>query len=247
MIWQYSHVFDKPQYWLDPAAFDERLKSKELHRMAQDLGVPKTEVAKHEAAVRFDREFVRLGLREVAADTNERSLIFSLLPKNCGLGHTLFANAAKYYAPEADGSVLVRPVSALRLLFAMAWFNSLPTDWLARFMIQIHVSKTHLYRLPTPQPSDDEIRTNPDYAQLAKNALLLSLSASWDDFAELAPLFDIQAADVPFTAKARDQLRAENDKTVARLYGISNAEFTHLLRSFKGMANKRPEYLALLQ
>jgi len=47
-------------------------------------------------------------------------------------------------------------------------------------------------------------------------------------------------------AKARDQLRAENDKTVARLYGISDTEFVHLLRSFKGMATKRPEYLALL-
>ncbi|MBK9443658.1 MAG: hypothetical protein IPN53_21155 [Comamonadaceae bacterium] len=113
-------------------------------------------------------------------------------------------------------------------------------------MIQIHVSKTHLYRLPLPQPSDNEIRANPDYTQLAKNALLLSLSASWHDFAELAPLFDVQPADVPFTAKARDQLRAENDKTVARLYGITTAEFTHLLCSFKGMATKRPEYLALL-
>ena len=30
------------------------------------------------------------------------------------------------------------------------------------------------------------------------------------------------------------------------LYGITTAEFTHLLRSFKGMATKRPEYLALL-
>jgi len=34
---------------------------------------------------------------------------------------------------------------------------------------------------------------------------------------------------------------------VARLYGIIRAERTHLLRSFKGMATKRPEYLALLQ
>jgi hypothetical protein len=34
---------------------------------------------------------------------------------------------------------------------------------------------------------------------------------------------------------------------VARLYGITDAEFTHLLRSFKGMATKRPEYVALLQ
>lgn len=247
MIWQYSHVFEKPQYWLDPAAFDQRLHSKELHRMAQDLRVPRSEVEKHAAGVRYDREFVRLGLREVAADTNERSLIFSLLPKDCGLGHTLFSNAAKYYAAHADGGVQVTPVSALRLLFAMAWFNSVPTDWLARFMIQIHVSKTHLYRLPVPQPSDADIRSNADYALLAKNALLLSLAASWDDFAELAPLFQVQRQDVPLTAKAKDLLRAENDKTVARLYGITAPEFAHLLRSFKGLATKRPEYLALLE
>ena len=53
--------------------------------------------------------------------------------------------------------------------------------------------------------------------------------------------------DVPATAKARDLLRAENDKAVARLYGITDAELAHLLRSFQGLATKRPEYLALLQ
>ena len=246
MIWQYSHVFDQPQYWLDRTAFDERLKSKELHRMAQDLGVPKSEVVKHEAAVCFDREFVRLGFRDIASDTNERTLIFGLLPKDVGGGNTIHLNIPKTYVRDELGGVATQATSALRLLFALAWFNSLPVDWLARFMIQIHANKTYLFRLPVPQPSDDEIRANPDYTQLAKNALRLSLSASWSDFAELAPLFGIQPADVPFTAKAKDLLRAENDKTVARLYGISAAEFTHLLRSFKGMASKRPEYMALL-
>lgn len=134
----------------------------------------------------------------------------------------------------------------LRLLLALAWFNSLPVDWIARFMIQIHANKTYLFRLPVPQPSDTEILTNTDYTTLAKNALLLSLAASWDDFAELAPLFNVQKHDVPATAKAMDTLRAENDKIVARLYGIDNREFAHLLKSFKGMATKRPEYLALL-
>lgn len=42
-------------------------------------------------------------------------------------------------------------------------------------------------------------------------------------------------------------LRAQNDQLVAKLYGISGAEFAHLLRSFKVMANKRPAYMALLQ
>lgn len=82
MIWQYSHQHDKPQYWLDAAAFDQRLNSKELHRMAQDLGVPKAEVAKHASAVRYDREFVRLSFRKIARDTDERTLIFALFTKH---------------------------------------------------------------------------------------------------------------------------------------------------------------------
>ena len=80
----------------------------------------------------------------------------------------------------------------------------------------------------------------------ARESGLLTLAASWDDFGELAPLFDVTRQDVPVTAKAQDQLRAQNDKTVARLYGITDAEFAHLLRSFKGLAHKRPEYIALL-
>ena len=246
MIWQYSHQHDAPQYWLDTAKFDERLASKELHRMAQDLGVPKSKVAQHADAVRYDRDFVRLAFRAVASDTNERTLIFALFPKNCGSGNSMFPNTPKTYVRSADGGVTTQEVSPLRLLFALAWFNSVPTDWLARFMIQINVNKTYLYRLPMPQPTDDEIRANPDFKQLAKNALLLSLAASWDDFAELAPLLEVTRQDLPQTAKAQDQLRAQNDRIVARLYGITGAELAHLLRSFKVMASKRPEYLTLL-
>lgn len=215
--------------------------------MAQDLGVPRAEVEKHASSVRYDREFVRLAFRAIARDTDERTLIFSLLPRQVGLGHSIFANASKFYRLGSLGNVTTDAVSALRLLFAAGCFNSVLIDWLARQMIQINVSQTYLYRLPMPQPTDEEIRSNPDYSQIARNALLLTLAASWDDFSELAPLFDVQPKDVPHTAKAQDLLRAENDKIVARLYGITPDELAHLLRSFKGMATKRPEYLALLQ
>jgi hypothetical protein len=245
-IWQYSNTYSEPEYWLDKTEFDARIKSKELYRMAQDLGVNKEEVSKHEAAIRYDREFVRLGVREIASDTNERTLIFALCPKDVGVGHKVNISIPKTYCLDEAGQVQAQIVSPLRLLFALACFNSLTMDWVARFMIQISVSKTYLYRLPMPQPTDEEIRSNPVYAQLAKHALLLSLAADWDSFAELAPLFDVQQKDLPKTDKARDKLRAENDKLVATLYGITPAEFAHLLKSFKVLANKRPEYLSLL-
>ncbi len=134
MIWQYSHVFEQPQYWLDGAAFDERMHKKELHRMAQDMALPKAALAAHGGAVRYDREFTRLAFREIARDTDERTLTFGLLPRNCGLGHTLFANAAKTYCRGPEGGVVIEEVSPLRLLFAMAWFNS------------VHAELAHLLR-----------------------------------------------------------------------------------------------------
>ncbi|WP_343292855.1 DNA methyltransferase [Vandammella animalimorsus] len=249
MIWQFSHRLDGAQYWLDTADFDERLRSKELHRMAQDLGIKKAEAEKHASAIRFDREYVRLAFRDIARDTDERTLIFALLPTACGVGNTINISVPKRYASQG-GSVVVQPVSALRLLFALAWFNSLVVDWLARFMIQIHANKTYLYRLPMPQPADEDILASADYRTLARNALLLTLRADWDDFAhDLAGAMralDVTAAGVPATAKAADQLRADNDRIVARLYGLGDAELAHMLGSFAVMAKKRPEYLALL-
>lgn len=265
MIWQYSHQFAPPQYWLQPAAFDQRLHSKELYRMAQDLGRTKSELLKNAdgtpnpqpaQAVRFDREFVRLAFRAIARDTDERTLIFALLPKNCGYGHSMFASAAKHYTRTARPGddekmdIGIESVSPLRLLFALAWLNSLPADWLARFMVQINVSQTYLYRLPMPQPSDADILQNPDYAALAKNALLLTLAAGWNDFAAdlAAPMqaLGVGKKHVPTTPKAQDKLRADIDHRVARLYGLQPADLAHMVGSFKVMASKRPEYLTLL-
>jgi hypothetical protein len=246
MIWQFSNTFEQPQYWLDPKKFDKAFESKELHRMAQDLAVSKAEAGKFKSAVRYDREFIRLGFRDIASDTNERTLIFSLIPKGCGVGNTLHINVPKKYVRSADGHIAISEMSPIRLLFAMAWFNSLPVDWLARFMIQIHANKTYLFRLPTPQPEDEEILSNESYATLAKNALLLSLKASWDDFCDLAAVFNVSANDVPTSSKAEDILRAQNDKLVAKLLGLDNNEFAYLARSFTGLASKRPEYMTLL-
>ena len=135
-------------------------------------------------------------------------------------------------------------------LFPAAWLtNTLLDDAFVASKLRELGQKAvpYLYRLPVSQPSDAEIKANPDYTTLTKNALLLTLAANWDDFADLALLFSLHQQDVPTTPKAMDLLRAENDKIVARLYGIDDAELTHLLKSFKGMATKRPEYLALLQ
>ena len=250
MIWQFSDQHEQAQSWLDITAFDARLKSKELYRMAQNTGLKRQECeARHLSAIRYDHEYYRTAFRDIASDTNERTLIFALLPKGCGVGNTINISVPKSYLLQPDGSVGVEVVSPLRLLFATAWFNSLPSDWLARFMVQIHVNKTYLMRLPLPQPMDAEILSNDDYCTLARNALLLTLANSPQHFSDLftqfSPVLNINRNDIPQSQKAQDKLRNENDKLVAKGYGMSDEELAYILQSFNVMRNKRPEYVAL--
>lgn len=261
MIWQFNADFSEAQYFLDSKDFDRRLRSKEIYRLKQDLGIDNKEYEKllesyypkaskeeaEDSFIVYDRQFYRLGFRAIASDTNERTLIFSLLPKDCGFGHSMFANSPKKYILE-NSQITHHKVSHLRICFALGIFNSLIVDFIARGMIQINVSKTYLERIPFPQPSDKEIVENATYLSIAKNALILQLcNDKVGVFKDLQKEFDIKQNEIPKTPKLCDELRAKQDIAIAKLYGLDKEEFCYLLESFKVLQNKQPEYIALLK
>ncbi|ECP8837174.1 class I SAM-dependent DNA methyltransferase, partial [Campylobacter jejuni] len=169
MIHQFDANFSQTTYFLEKAKFDERLKSKELYRAKKATGKelnPKL--------IKYDREFFRLGYRKISRDTDERTLIASLLPKNCGGADSTYSNIPKQYVLK-DDVICMDIVPYERILFVLALFNSLVVDFIIRNMVQINVSKSYLERIPLPQPSDEEIQNNEIYKTLAKNALLLQL------------------------------------------------------------------------
>lgn len=262
MIHQFNAEFSEPSYFLDSTAFDEQLRSKEIHRLKQDLGINSKEYENilktlsnsqsvevlEDSLICYDREFFRLGFRAVARDTDERTLIFSLLPKNVGFGHSMFANIPKRYIIDSHGTIAIQSVSHKRLLFALGIFNSLVVDYIARGMVQINVSKTYLERIPLPQPSDEELESKQDYAYIYKNALILQLyHDKAGHFKELQSAFGIDKAQIPSTQKAYDTLRAKLDIHIAKLYGLSKEEFCAMLESFKVLHDKQPHYIALLK
>lgn len=251
MMWQFNHQLTEPTYWLNPDDLRERLTSKEFYRMVQQTGI-KREICeeKHADALTFDQAYYRLGFRAVASDTNERTLIVALLPKNVGVGNSLYSSIPKNYVLTEDKTIDVETFSPLQLLFSVAWLNSLALDWIARFMIQINVNKTYLMRLPMPQPTDEELLANADYVTLAKNALLLTMfdekESGHTDFDDLwndvSETLKVGRNDIPKTPKAADALRFDNDQIVARLYGFSPDDLRYILESFDVMRKKRPEY-----
>ncbi|ELY5603869.1 class I SAM-dependent DNA methyltransferase, partial [Campylobacter jejuni] len=242
MIHQFNANFSQATYFLEKAKLDERLKSKELSRAKKATGKelnPKL--------IKYDREFFRLGYRAVASDTNERTLIASLLPKNCGFGHSMFANAPKQYIVK-DDEICMDIMPYEKILFVLALLNSLVVDFIIRNMVQINVSKTYLERIPLPQPSDEENQNNEIYKTLAKNALLLQLYNDKNHhFDELKQEFNIKNEEIPKTKKAYDILRAKNDLLVKKLYDLSDDEFSYMISTFKVLNEKQSEYTTLLK
>lgn len=197
--------------------------------------------------IKYDREFFRLAYRAVASDTNERTLIASLLPKNCGFGHSMFANAPKQYILK-DDEICMDIVPYEKILFVLALLNSLVVDFIIRNMVQINVSKTYLERIPLPQPSDEELQNNEIYKTLTKNALLLELYNDKNHyFDELKQEFNIKDDEIPKTEKAYNILRAKNDLLVKELYGLSDDEFSYMISTFKVLNEKQSEYITLLK
>ena len=269
-IWQFNSAFEASRLFLDPLVFAAHLRDTEVRRMVADiyptlntvetpqikavldaLGMPydpknnDKNLSKLYPFVTPEHGYWRLGFRDIARDTDERTLIFSLLPKNCGIGNTLNINIPKKYILE-NARITTQEISAKRLLFALAIFNSLVIDYVSRFMIQIHANKTYLMRLPVPQPDDAAIDANSDYSRLTLTALKLTLSNDYSHFADLAQVYGISEAAAKLTPKQYDTLLLENDRIVARMYGISTEELAHIVASFKVLKNKKPHYVAAL-
>lgn len=259
-VWQYDSLYSEPEYWLTPEVFDGYLRSKEINRLIDDifptLPAPTASVQSQAVVeavgvkekdelgkfVKPDRGYFRLGFRDIARDTDERTLITAMVPKNVGAQNKLWLSIPKRYQFKGKGDIATVEVPVERLFFAQAVMNALVVDWMLRFMIAITVNKTYLMRLPLPQPADSELASNATYKELVRNSLLLSLHYNKDGFAELAARFGIEDKDIPSTPKQVDMLRARNDCLVAGLYHVTPEELAYLLKSFKVMNSKRPEY-----
>lgn len=243
MIHQFNSNFTNPKYFIDKSYKKDRLINKELYRMRQDTNL------KDESAIKFDFGFFRIVFRKIARDTDSRTLIASLIPKNISIvSDSLLANIPKRYVLDEKNKIEIKKFSNTRLLFILALFNSVVIDYLIRTMVQINVNKTYITRIPIPQPSDDEINNNEIYKEIYINALKLQLyNDKFNYFDDLKMEFGISDNEIPKTTKQYNILRAKNDLLIKEIYKINDEEFNYILSTFKVLNKNEPEYISLLK
>lgn len=197
MIWHFDHRFAEPRYWVD-----------EMEGRAALLGrIPDKDQL-------LDYQAYRLGFRAVASNTNERSLVSSVVPANVFCGNSLLVS--KDQSPQGG-----------ELLFVTAAMNSFVVDAMLRNKVTTNINMFFIYQLPVPRLTAKDEGFDPIVERASR---LICTTSEFDGLAKEVGLGSHRKGVT--TPDARAKLRAELDGLIARLYGLTEDEFAYILTTF---------------
>ncbi|MBW4689196.1 MAG: ATP-binding protein [Komarekiella atlantica HA4396-MV6] len=202
MIHQFTHLYAEPRYWVD----EQEARKALLGRNESDTNQ------------KLDYQFFRLGFRDIASNTNERTMISSIIPPTF---HGNKIPTAKIF--DQQGKLLIDNVSQL---FLCAVWNTFILDWLLRTKVTTTLNYFYIYQLPVPRLTKSDRYFN-DIVQRA--AKLICTTPEFDELAQEVGLSHKQGVT---DETERAQLRAELDGMIAHLYGLTEEEFSYILTTF---------------
>ncbi|MDJ1181561.1 hypothetical protein PJF56_22090 [Roseofilum sp. BLCC_M91] len=227
MIHQFTHLWGEPKYWLDEqeakdALLSKRLKSIQKECRKCDLEEPRIE------DILLDYNSYRIAFRDVAASTNERTAISTILTPNVFCPHTM--SLEQVYTCQFLGNEFNFNTSSLNnkyRLFICTLMNSFIFDCWIRRSITAHVSFFFVYNTPVPRLQEGDRWFHPIVDRAAK---LICTTPEFDDLAAEVGLGSHHHGVTDETE--RSQLRAELDGIIAHLYNLTATEFAHILTTF---------------
>lgn len=202
MIWQFDADYLAPRYWVDVTA-----GRKSVLGRRPDEGQS------------LDYQAYRLGFRDIARNTDTRTLISAMIPPTF---HGNKLPTVKVFDPQGH-----RKIDDATQLFLCAVWNSFTIDWVLRQKVTTTINFFYLHQLPVPRLAATDSRFTPIVQRAAR---LICTTPEFDDLAQAVGLKNHQDGTTEPAERAR--LRAELDGLVAHLYGLTEAEFAHILGTF---------------
>lgn len=153
----------------------------------------------------------RVAFRDIARATDPRTVITCLVPPE-----VVITNKGPYLlfseGGDADES------------FVLGIMASVPLDWYARRVVEIGLNFHILNAFPIPNPPVD----HPDRRRIVEIAgALAAVDERYDDWAA-----GVGVERRTVTGEEREDLIAELDAVVARLYGLHGSDVTHIFETF---------------
>jgi hypothetical protein len=194
MMWQFASDLAEPRFWIV-----EREGRKAVLGETQDNGQT------------LGYQKFRLGYRSIASNTNERSLICSIIP------------------PSFTGNSLnvSENLDVRTQFFCVGVLNSFAIDWFLRLKVTTNINMFYIYQLPVPRMT----RANREFDPIVQRAAkLICTTPEFDDLSRQVGMSSHK--DGATGTAQRAILRAELDGLVAHLYGLSEEDFSYILQHF---------------
>ncbi len=210
MIEQYTHQFKKPRYWIK----NDNIVSKfgeEYH----------------------DFKEYRLGFRSIAASTNRRTMVATILPKNICVGNSIIIT--KIF----DSISGKRLIEESDLFFLCGIFNSFLFDYLLRLKVTTNINMFYIYEMPIPRLK----RNSREYEEIVKNVSYLF--SHYSEFESIKKEFNNSF----FNSQKQNttQIRAKIDAIVAKLYDLNLIELEYVLDQFHQRDLNKEKQLSVLK
>ncbi|MDB9430494.1 ATP-binding protein [Microcystis aeruginosa CS-555/01A07] len=201
MIHQFTHRYALPKYWLD-------------EKEARQALLKRGEVDKGQI---LDYQTYRLGFRDVARNTDIRTMIATILPPNSFCGNTISLE-------KIDKQVAI---SLKEKCYLLSIFNSFVFDRSIRDKVTSHLSFFYVYQNPIPRLKEGDKY----FQEIVENAA--KLICTTEEFEQLVKEVGIGSHKNGVTEEAeRMEIRAKLDAIVAHLYELTPTEFQHILSTF---------------
>lgn len=149
---QFNADFSTPRYWVDADKACEALRAIRLRALAREFKLRALPDSPDPTRVTLNHTSYRIAFRDVARNTDERTMIAAILPPNRFCPHTV--SLEQVYVDEIqDGSnVSVSGLDSRTRTYLAAVFNSFVFDWFIRQSVTAHVSFFFVYNTPVPRP-----------------------------------------------------------------------------------------------
>jgi hypothetical protein len=171
MISSFDHRFSENTYWMNKEiAREEELRSywRKLKKPSQK---PKI----------LDQSHFRMGFRSIASNTNERTLISTVLPKDVSCPHSIILARRISLNDDCTGSAEL--INSPQSTFLASVFNSFVCDFLIRIKVTTNLTMPFIYSLPIPRLGCADPRDSTHFWPVVARALRLFCTT--DEYADL--------------------------------------------------------------
>jgi len=205
MIHQFTNTLAKPQYWINEQEGRAAIVGRRL-----DTGQ------------KLDYQCYRLGFRDIARNTDQRTLISTIVPP------AFHGNKVPTVKRLNENEEYL--LTDEQQLFLCAVWNSFTVDWLLRMRVTTTVNFFFIYQLPIPRLTKGNIV----FDMIAERAArLICTTPEFQELWETLLPNSTWSPDVVATEQTeRKRLRAELDGIIAHLYELTREEFSHILNTF---------------